>query len=97
MNQLGCREDESRCYALISLEDPGVANWLDPAGHNEGLIFMRWQGLASPPTKADQPRTRVLSPEELATYIENLPKVSPKERRHAVQVRRRAVHERFGG
>ena len=97
MNQLGCREDESRCYALISLEDPGVANWLDPAGHNEGLIFMRWQGLDSPPTKADQPRTRVLSPEELATYIENLPTVSPKERRHAVQVRRRAVHERFGG
>ena len=49
------------------------------------------------PTKADQPRTRVLSPEELATYIEDLPKVSPEERRKAIEVRRRAVHERFGG
>ena len=97
MTQLGCREDERRCYALISLEDPGVANWLDPAGHDEGLIFMRWQGLESPPTRADQPRTRVLSPEELATYIKDLPKVSPEERRKAVEVRRRAVHERFGG
>ena len=58
---------------------------------------MRWQGLESPPTRADQPRTRVLSPEELATYIKDLPKVSPEERRKAVEVRRRAVHERFGG
>jgi len=97
MNQLGCREDESRCYALISLEDPGVANWLDPAGHDEGLIFMRWQGLDSPPTEADQPRTRVLNPEELAAFIENLPKVSPEERWERIQVRRKAVHERFGG
>ena len=97
MTQLGCREDESRCYALIALEDPGVANWLDPAGHDEGLIFMRWQGLESPPVKADQPRTRVLSPEELATYIKDLPKVSPEDRRKAVEVRRRAAHERFGG
>ena len=97
MTQLGCREDDSRCYALISLEDPGVANWLDPADHDEGLIFMRWQGLDAPPTKTDQPRTRVLSPEELATYIEDLPKVSPEERRKAVEVRRRSVHERFGG
>lgn len=97
MNQLGCRDDKSRCYALISLEDPGVANWLDPAGHDEGLIFMRWQGLDSPPTEADQPRTRVLNPQELAAFIENLPKVSPEERWERIQVRRKAVHERFGG
>ena len=97
MNQLGCREDKSRCYALISLEDPGVANWLDPAGHDEGLIFMRWQGLDSPPTEADQPRTRVLNSEELAAFIEDLPKVSPEARWEAIQVRRKAVHERFGG
>ena len=97
MNQLGCREDERRCYALISLKDPGVANWLDPAGHEEGLIFMRWQGLDSPPTEEDQPRTSVLSPEELAAFTEGLPLVSAEERWNAIQVRRKAVHERFGG
>ena len=97
MNQLGCREDESRCYALISLEDPGVANWLDPAGHDAGLIFMRWQGLDSPPTEADQPRTLVLNSEELASFIEDLPKVTPQARWEAIQVRRKSVHERFGG
>ena len=97
MNQLGCREDERRCYALISLKDPGVANWLDPAGHEEGLIFMRWQGLDSPPTEEDQPRTSVLSPEELAAFTAGLPLVSAEERWNAIQVRRKAVHERFGG
>ncbi|HNC70102.1 MAG TPA: hypothetical protein PKZ77_06420 [Pseudomonadales bacterium] len=30
---------------VISLRDPGVANWLDPVGFAEGYLFMRWQGL----------------------------------------------------
>lgn len=97
MNQLGCREDERRCYALISHKDPGVANWLDPAGHDEGLIFIRWQGLDSPPTDEDQPQTRVLGPDELAAFIEGLPPLSSEDRWNAIQLRRRAVHERFGG
>lgn len=97
MNQLRCRENERRCYALISLTDPGVANWLDPAGHDEGLVFMRWQGLDLPPAEENQPRTRVLNPEELAAFIKGLPAVSREERWEAIQVRRKAVHERFGG
>ena len=58
---------------------------------------MRWQGLDSPPTEADQPRTRLLNSEELAAFIEGLPKVTPEARWQAIQVRRKAVHERFGG
>ena len=27
---------------VVSLEDPGVQNWLDTAGHREGSLFMRW-------------------------------------------------------
>lgn len=30
-------------YTLIlSLEDPGVQNWLDPEGFSQGLLFLRW-------------------------------------------------------
>ena len=36
-----------------------------------------------------------LIPEELATYIEDLPGIARGDA--AVEVRRRAVHERFGG
>jgi len=30
---------------VISVKDPGVANWLDPAGSNQGFFYFRWQGL----------------------------------------------------
>ncbi|WP_374285452.1 hypothetical protein [Novosphingobium sp.] len=33
---------------VIALGDPGVPNWLDPAGNPEGYVFMRWQGIRAP-------------------------------------------------
>jgi hypothetical protein len=30
---------------VISVQDPGVANWLDPAGASSSFAFLRWQGL----------------------------------------------------
>ena len=31
---------------VISLNDPGVPNWLDSGGNACGTILLRWQGLA---------------------------------------------------
>lgn len=31
--------------AVLSHEDPGVANWLDPDGLERGFLFLRWAGL----------------------------------------------------
>ena len=36
---------DGRYTYVISPVDPGVANWLDTCGMNEGLGLMRWQGL----------------------------------------------------
>ena len=30
---------------VVSLEDPGVANWVDPEGLPDGVMFLRWAGL----------------------------------------------------
>ena len=30
---------------VVSEEDPGYANWLDPSGASEIFAFVRWQGL----------------------------------------------------
>jgi hypothetical protein len=35
--------------AVIALEDPGVPNWLDPAGFTEGGIYGRWYDCDSDP------------------------------------------------
>jgi hypothetical protein len=31
---------------VLSLRDPGVANWVDPDGMTEGVMFFRWAGLS---------------------------------------------------
>jgi hypothetical protein len=44
--------DGSMIY-VVSIRDPGVLNWLDPAGLHEALIVQRWQRLP-PPTAAEK-------------------------------------------
>jgi hypothetical protein len=44
---------------VIAVRDPGVANWVDPGGMEEGVIFVRWAGLdpqyqGPPPTLQTQ-------------------------------------------
>jgi len=41
---------------VIAAEDPGVANWLDTAGHRRGTMCLRWVGAETHP----DPRTHVV-------------------------------------
>jgi hypothetical protein len=42
---------------VVAHRDPGVPDWLDTAGHGEGLVFCRWLQAAGPP---EQPRSTVV-------------------------------------
>ena len=54
---------------VISLRDPGVANWLDPAGFAEGYLFMRWQGLERPLMVEEAPVAEIVDFADLATRL----------------------------
>jgi hypothetical protein len=41
---------------VVALRDPGVANWLDTAGHRRGTMCLRWVGAKEHP----DPKTRVV-------------------------------------
>src|SRR5262249_35922926 len=41
---------DGKFRAVIALTDPGVPNWLDPAGYKEGGIYGRWYDCDSSPT-----------------------------------------------
>lgn len=43
---------DGKFRAVIALEDPGVPNWLDPAGFKQGTIYGRWYNCDSAPTPA---------------------------------------------
>jgi len=77
--------------AVLSHRDPGVANWLDPAGHEIGTIMGRYLLTDEAPT----PHLRVVPFESLRRELPgDTPRVSAAERSAALLRRDRAVARR---
>jgi hypothetical protein len=82
---------DGKFRAVIALEDPGVPNWLDPAGYTEGGIYGRWFDCDSSPTP-------IIKRVKLADLREHLPAdtptVTPEERTEELRRRVRACQRR---
>lgn len=82
---------DGKLRAIISLNDPGLANWLDPAGFTEGTIYGRWYDCDTQPTPT-------LKRVPLAKLRENLPgdfpTVTPAQRADQLARRIRACQRR---
>jgi len=78
--------DSDGTYRLvIAREDPGVANWLDPAGHREGIIYSRFHLPEGQPVQRDH---HVKLSELFTVVPEDTRRVTPAERTTAVDARR---------
>jgi len=55
-------EEDGSVRLVVAHEDPGVANWIDTAGHDHGIMGVRWVRAASHP----EPKTRVVPLAEIA-------------------------------
>lgn len=86
-------DTDGKFRAVVSEEDPGVANWLDTAGYLQGTIIGRWTACSSAPI----PTLKVVPFAEIA---EHLPadtafvtaeerKATLRKRRIGAQMRRR--------
>jgi hypothetical protein len=72
--------------------DPGVANWLDTAGHSNGAMILRCVRTTTAPT----PDARVVAFDDIASALPaDTRRVTAEERAAVVERRRRAVHQRF--
>jgi Protein of unknown function (DUF1214) len=82
---------DGRFRAVISLTDPGVPNWLDPAGYTEGTIYGRWYDCDSSPT----PTLKRVKLSELRNHLPmDTPSVSAAQRADELRVRVRACQKR---
>ena len=82
---------DGRFRAVIALDDPGVPNWLDPGGWQEGSVMLRWTNASSGP----EPSLRLVPSAELrAALPADTPVVAPAERQDALRKRRRGVQLR---
>ena len=78
---------------VLCARDPGVANWLDTAGHSNGPIILRCVRTTTAPT----PTTRVVPFDDIdAELPSETATVTAEERASILAARRRAVRERFG-
>jgi hypothetical protein len=78
--------------AVIAARDPGVANWLDTAGHSNGAMLLRCVRTETAPV----PSVRVVKADKvMASLPSGTATTTPEERSHVIDTRRRAVHERF--
>jgi hypothetical protein len=82
---------DGKFRAVIALEDPGVPNWMDPAGFKQGTIYGRWFDCDSAPLPA-------LKRVKLSELRDHLPKdtpiVTPEERAAELRARVRAAQRR---
>ncbi len=87
-------EPDGMLTVVISHDDPGVANWLDPSGHEEGYITFRWMGADDSP----RPQCTQLPRSQLFEHLSpNVPRVTPQERANQIAARRAGVRRRFRG
>lgn len=78
-------DPDGRFRAVLSLEDPGVPNWLDAGGHARGMLIGRWYRCSSHPT----PSLRKVEFAELRRHLPaSTPTLTPQERMARLRQRR---------
>jgi hypothetical protein len=86
-------DSDGRFRAVLSLKDPGVPNWLDPAGLSIGQCLLRFY-------KSDDFVVPTVTKVKLAEVRQHLPKDTPvvtaEQRRASLAARRKAALARFG-
>lgn len=82
---------DGKFRAIIALTDPGVPNWLDPAGYKEGGIYGRWFDCDTNPTP-------IIKRVKLAELRQHLPADTPviteQERAEELRIRVKACQRR---
>lgn len=85
-------EADGELVLVVSHDDPGVPNWLDPSGHSEGYITFRWMGADAYPV----PRCQQVARTSLFEHLpDGIARIGSAERREQLAARRRGVARRF--
>ena len=87
----GVPSSDGKLRAVVSLEDPGVPNWLDTAGFTEGTLWGRWYDCDSTPlaTIKRVPLAKVRD------YLpKDTPRITPAQRTEELRARVRAAQRR---
>jgi hypothetical protein len=80
-------DQDGKVRFVVSMQDPGIANWLDPSGWRTGGIVWRWHSASSFP----EPSVRKIKLSELeSSFPAATPHVDPESRN--IELRARVKH-----
>ena len=82
---------------VIAHKDPGIQNWLDTTGIEKGFIANRWV-YSEFPDQADWPKifAKKISFSEIDAHMpDDMPRVTPEQRKVAISIRQAHVKRRF--
>lgn len=86
-------EDDGELIVVVSHEDPGLPNWLDPSGCSEGYLAYRWMRASSTPI----PQCTQVKYAELRQHLPSAVRtIDAAGRREQLIARRQGVINRFG-
>lgn len=81
---------------VIAAKDPGVANWLDTIGLQNGYFFLRWQALPQEPNpETVKNAVREVKLVKISDLPDSLAKVTPEQRANELAGRKAAFLRRF--
>ena len=73
---------------VISIQDPGVHNWLDPAGYHEPVFWVRWQGRNWSPEETPWFKSQLVKLADLDSALPvGMKRVTPEERKQQLAQR----------
>lgn len=85
-------EDDGELIVVISHDDPGVPNWLDPSGHSEGYMTFRWMLADSCPIPVATQVPRDALFDHLPGAVK---RITDAQRQEQLAERRRGIVHRF--
>jgi len=84
-------DNDGKFRAVISVQDPGVPNWLDTGGHLNGSLMLRWTEASSGP----EPALKIVPLAELRTHLPaDTPQISAQQRAESLRARNKAAQFR---
>ena len=97
-NHQALAEADGTITLVVSHRDPGIANWIDPAGLREGILMLRWQLLGQRPSGSAGPAIALKQVKhgDLASVLPaQLRRVNDIGRREQLDTRAAAYARRF--
>lgn len=86
-------EDDGELILVVSHDDPGLPNWLDPSGFAEGYVTFRWIRADHYPVPQ---ATQVKRDQLFAALPKAVKRIDAAQRREQLAARRRGIVNRFG-